>query len=216
MTRPVVFLDMDHTLVCTKLIPKAQALREAQGAIDAHIRFRDRFAAKGKTIPNKLAEKTAIRDYIESAGIEIQPGKEVWTTIPRPGLREFLERLVEVAEVYVLSSGSVNYLEAVTGVLGIDHFFTGLLSINNPESIPDLTGRPWMLVDDLEWRTSGVQEKLRLLGIFDFARFLKVDGFEGNPNDNDHLRQLFPNITAGLEYLQKKYYADPRNPTLTR
>jgi hypothetical protein len=192
MTRPVVFLDLDHTLVRTKLIPKDKALKEAQSAIDSHTRFRERLAAKGRVIADKTAEKVAYRDYLESAGVEIQPGREVWTTMPRPGLVELLEGLQEIAEVYLLSAGSVDYLEAVTDVFEVRQYFKGLLSVHEPEDIPDLTGRPWVLVDDLEWGTSGVQEKLRLLGDFHFARFLQVDRFEGIPNDPDHLRQLFP------------------------
>lgn len=172
--RPLVFLDMDDMLLKAKRIGEDGIEGMIESARRSAVRARSRLDggklnARMRSVLEKRIERSEreIR-WLESAQIlSFDGGQDEYAMVVRPGVVEALRELAERADLYVFSAGSEDYIDACMKATPIGGMVQGWFSSRLwNHDLPEIEGRPWVLVDDLEFSTAGTADKLRqILGI---------------------------------------------------
>jgi hypothetical protein len=141
--KPIVYLDMDETLLHTRgylTRPPSQArIEEARRLKGVRLRFIQSQIKKAELW------KTA---YLTEFG----------HTLVRPGAHDFIKRLATWADVYVFSAGQLDYVTATLKATKLDEHLLGCFSVHEQHDLPN--DRPWLLVDNLKPGTVGVKVKV--------------------------------------------------------
>ena len=166
--KPAVFLDLDETLVRTRIVSKNE-----------------------ETKPEDKLLKNENSTYI--------------TTL-RPHAIKFINALKEKANVYIFTNGEQKFQEKVIKLHSLPIEKNHIFGRENYNKVPQSNN--FILIDDLEFNTSGVQGKLNALGLnpeydqkkFEYKpinNFMKIKAFLGDPDDNE-LLNILPKIEKRL------------------
>lgn len=166
--KPAVFLDLDETLVKTRIVS-----------------------------PNeKINPKDKTFKYDDDSYI---------TTL-RPHTIKFINSLKTKANVYIFTHGNQKFQQKVIELHNLPIHKDHLFGRERYNKVPQLDN--FVLVDDLEFNTSGIQHKLNSLGSFPkydtenfeykpVNNFINIKPFLGNPEDNELLK-ILPEILKRL------------------
>ena len=142
--RPIVFSDMDETLV------HSFDIDWLHDSID-HKKFaRD-------VVPDKNVKK-------------IHAKKRDMYIFPRPGAEKFIENINKFADLIILSHNTKEYCETVIKTFGWSKYIqncysTGDLEPNSLYQKYKLEDKNWLLIDNLDIHSVEVTSKLRILGL---------------------------------------------------
>ena len=167
-TRPMVLLDLDETLLRAEPMPsgkgKHKLVEERRLQVGRYVRrtviergekaeFMRRMHAR---IEAKLAFTRAARE------VRFEDG-EGYLVLARPGIERELRKLADHADLAVLSAGSKDYVERLLRETGLRALVPFGYSSRDTNDFSWLSGRPWVLVDNLAFGTMGTDDKLRQL-----------------------------------------------------
>jgi hypothetical protein len=142
--RPIVFSDMDETLV------HSFDLDWLHDSID-HKKFAQ------DVVPDKNVKK-------------IHAKKRDMYIFPRPGVTEFLAAINKFADLVILSHNTKEYADTVVKTFGWSKYVqethsTGDMKPNSLYKKYNLKNRKWLLIDNLDIHSVEVTSKLRILGL---------------------------------------------------
>lgn len=175
--RNVIYFDLDETLVHTvEQLPTHPSPEKVQAA------------RKGTTAYQMVERRMAECKAWNSPH---------WThfgfTLVRPGAHHLLETLKQEADLYVFSAGGLDYVEATLKETGLDVYLKGWFSLREPAESSYDQGDAWVLVDNLNPGSMGVNMKVtRVLGLdakderrdtLAQRHTLTVPGWEWDPKD---------------------------------
>ena len=186
--RPVIFIDLDGTLVHTSFRPGwAEMLVSPQFSkrSDHFKALRDvRMDFLSMTFEEQL---TAMRSI---GGTPVCHGDVNAVTFLRPGAREFLVECMGIARSCILTQGVHSLQERVIDALDIPvkDLFGNHGEDNEVNYGPKVPQSPAaILVDDMSQESPLVQRKLKAIGLAgDTDRFIEIkrwEGFGGDEND---------------------------------
>lgn len=173
---------------------------------------RDVWLASAREAPKQdtlLAQRVASRRRAHADAVERGEGAFItfddgttYVVLARPGARELLEALDEASDVgvHVFSLGSRPYVEACLARLGFDRLLDSYHSTRDGEPLVRVhQNRPWVLVDDMEPGSQGLQLKWKLLtfGSDQHGKFIQAPAFTGNMDDT-FMFDLAPILLRGV------------------
>jgi hypothetical protein len=97
-------------------------------------------------------------------------------TVTRPGVRQALKHMMQVADLYVFSAGSPGYIEERMKETRLGGYFDGFISALTFPTFEWLGDRKWVLLDDHESLTA-----LKAAMIGRRGTTIAVEPFEGQP-----------------------------------
>ena len=166
--RPIVFLDMDDTLLKAKfigedgiegMIENARQLRKRRQSRITNPKFNDRMR---RVIQKSMECVQREVTWLKAAKILSFDSLDEYAMVVRPGVVESLRELSKHADLYVFSNGTEDYIEACMNASPIGKIVKGWYSSRLwNHDLPEIEGRPWLLVDDLAFNTASVADKLR-------------------------------------------------------
>ena len=167
--RPIVFLDLDETLLRSLL------LKGTKADLLASIEKRKKTYRNKTFTDNPQAGKMATFGMERAGrqlawakrGIEVVfPDGDRYLVVTRPGIENELRDLVDHADLCVLSAGAKDYVDLLLVQTGLRAMIPFVYSSRQNNDLSWAQGRPWVLVDDLEFSTASTQIKLRqILGL---------------------------------------------------
>jgi hypothetical protein len=146
--RPIVFSDMDETLVHNMEIGWLKDSPENK-----------EFAKL--VVPGKSPYPDVKKIHAEDKDMYV---------FPRPGATEFIKSVNEFADFYFLSHSRIDYVEKVVEVMGWKKIVKGCFSAGDtkPGELAkkfNLASRKWLLIDNLHIHSIEITNKLRILGL---------------------------------------------------
>lgn len=94
----------------------------------------------------------------------------------RPGARQALKHMMQVADLYVFSAGGPAYIEARMKETRLGGYFEGFISVLTLPSFEWLDERKWVLLDD-----DLVLTAMKVAMIETPGAVVRVEAFEGQP-----------------------------------
>ena len=197
VVRPVVLLDLDETLVRAEPISRG---RDRASVIGTRKDKVGRYAEKVTTSQGKQADfnrrllstaKAKLAFTQASREVRFEDG-ESYLVLARPNIERELRKLADHADLCVFSAGSKDYVERMMRETGLRALVPYSYSSRDTNDFSWLSGRPWVLVDNLAFGTASSNDKLRqLLGMKGEGepgsehedRLVQVDNFESNLPD---------------------------------
>lgn len=153
---------------------------------------------------------TLIRSYYEREVPSLGPlasrclpvFKDV-VTVPRPGLKGFLERLSDVCTVSLFTAAEREYADAVLETCGVSSFFGDRIH-SSQEEMPDSIdpGSHWVLVDDTPADKELTAYKLSCLGVRRYARATRH--FYNIRSYQPHIQEELDHLSLVVELLKRQ------------
>lgn len=173
-----VFCDMDETLM--KNVSAHAMTRIFLTSIDplhSSLPIKEKIA-KGRELYGEM-ENPELMEIARKLGVKIIEidGKTI-ASILRPFASKFLDELSTFAEVAILTSGGTQYQNHFMKAHGLNF---PLFGGDRYSAVPK--SQASILLDDLWFTTSGVQQKLQAIGVTGEEHFIQVPGFDGSIND---------------------------------
>lgn len=136
------YVDMDNTLLYTRLIPKSSDFLPEDIDKDSD----EMFAKNGF----KLG---------------LDDGRDRYWSKVRPGATEFLSALKGMGKVFLCTSATKDYADKALEILGLDGFFDGRYYRHDVyRSVTQNSCSRFYLIDDLAFEMAGIAQKMRFLG----------------------------------------------------
>lgn len=186
--RPVLFIDLDGTLVHTSFRP-----RWAELLVSPQFRQkRDHLAAlrdvRMRFLSMSLEEQLTVMERL--GGVPVRHGDVQAVTFLRPGARDFLVECMGIARTCILTQGTQGMQERVVEALDIP--VKDLYGNRGDQDEVDYGARvpqspAAILVDDMPQDSSLVKRKLKAIGLDENTdRFIKVNGWEYHEDHDDY------------------------------
>ena len=179
---PIIYIDLDETLVRT--VPwenKNSLLRtkipdniEIDARFDHLKKLMDQHNAKSKDEQLEYWTKEGAKQLIDDDG-------EEFLVFTRPHAIEFVTACNQMAKTSILTSGKAKFQIKVANLVGLP--YQSLYGRDTYQYAPQSS--KGILIDDLDIGTSGVQEKLRVIGLPpDTDRHIEVPPFQGKADNH--------------------------------
>lgn len=147
----MIFIDLDDTLI--------HVLDDTQGNALARLQRQSEVAARMSPAAARRAQNQL---QLFQGAPRIQVGPVAYLVAVRPGAVAMLDALA-AHPLAIFTWAQVDYAEAALAAVGLRNRFLRVFAKDAPPKTLVAQGQPFVLVDDLDYGTQGVQSKLRLL-----------------------------------------------------
>jgi len=178
--RPVVFLDMDETLVKAKGGDRQQEWMKATAAVaraEAKVKLPGNSPARDRFNAIVSRNRDSYLAFVKASESLTFPDRDSYLLVVRPGIMRELRKLAKHADLYVLSAGTQEYVDRIMAKTGIGALVKGAHSSREWVDLSALSGRPWVLVDDLDFGTQSTEDKMKII----LGRQDDFDNEDGEP-----------------------------------
>jgi hypothetical protein len=186
---PVLFIDLDGTLVHTSYRPKWSELLLPTQLTSKRSYFESLRDIRLRFLSMPLEEQLTIMQKLGGTPVRHQDIQAV--TFLRPGARDFLVACMGIAHTCILTQGDHDLQEKVVAALDIPvrelygNRGEGDYDVNYGSRVPQSPSA--ILVDDMPQESALVQRKLKAMGLpNDTDRFIEIktwEGVGGDPGD---------------------------------